>query len=713
MSLLRSWRRDPFLKQADSRLRRLRFEPLEERRVLATFTVTNLLDGPVAAAGDLPGSLRQAVFDANELEGEDEIVFQNVSGTLPMTEGVFLVTDVVSLLGPGRDVLTIDAQQQSRVLDIDVFSPLSEMVITGLHLTNGRAPEGGAIRDRGGLGKLTIASSSITNSIADDIRGRGGGISAVILEIRESVISGNRTTGPGAYGAGVYSPSLVVVSDSVIHANTHTEPGSLGGGIFVGTGRLELTRTVVSDNRALQDGSSGAGVYSRSAVVLTDSTVSGNVSGGRGGGIYARALTMQGSTISGNRSLAPGAGLGIRQGGTINSSTITGNRVESPSYARGGGVLANGDLTVVNSIIAKNFAATSGPDLSSSNGQLEVRYSLIGDNSGNSLDEAQIPDSQGNLIGSNAGFGVIEPFLGPLEGNGGGMPTHALLAVSPAIDAGDPSIGFSPTEFDQRGPGFPRVFNSRIDIGAIERQSTDVADFDLDLDVDVADLMRLQRGFGTPFPKALPGDGDADRDLDVDQADLAAWDSQFGLGDVSPPVADFDSDGDVDVSDIMQLQRGFGIAVVATLSDGDSNADGDVDADDLTFLEARFGQGAVTVVAVAEPIPEPPPVEQPYFPEEEPTASQSGLVNAITYSGPTVRRESAAAVDAAWAEIGRGPHWEAPFDPPAVESSAFADALTDEGPLAADGESGERDEREAKRTGLGDRVEALQVEGVA
>lgn len=52
-----------------SRFRKLRLAELERRVVPATFTVTNTLDGPVAAAGALPGSLRQAVFDANAVAG--------------------------------------------------------------------------------------------------------------------------------------------------------------------------------------------------------------------------------------------------------------------------------------------------------------------------------------------------------------------------------------------------------------------------------------------------------------------------------------------------------------------------------------------------------------------------------------------------------------------------------------------------------------------
>ena len=63
-----------------------------------------------------------------------------------------------------------------------------------------------------------------------------------------------------------------------------------------------------------------------------------------------------------------------------------------------------------------------------------------------------------------------DPLLGPLQDNGGPTFTHALLPGSPAINAGDPS--FTPPPFyDQRGPGFYRVVNGRIDIGSFEVQA--------------------------------------------------------------------------------------------------------------------------------------------------------------------------------------------------------------------------------------------------
>src|SRR4029077_19791568 len=64
-----------------------------------------------------------------------------------------------------------------------------------------------------------------------------------------------------------------------------------------------------------------------------------------------------------------------------------------------------------------------------------------------------------------------DPMLGPLQNNGGPTFTHALLPGSPAIDAGDPNFT-PPPDYDQRGPGFVRVFNGRIDVGSFEVQPT-------------------------------------------------------------------------------------------------------------------------------------------------------------------------------------------------------------------------------------------------
>ena len=94
-----------------------------------------------------------------------------------------------------------------------------------------------------------------------------------------------------------------------------------------------------------------------------------------------------------------------------------------------------------------------------------------------------------------AGSGNItgdDPQLGPLAENGGPTTTHALLAGSPAIDAGNPAFT-PPPDFDQRGALHERVADgdgaggARIDIGAYERQSLPPEFFVVDTLVDEED----------------------------------------------------------------------------------------------------------------------------------------------------------------------------------------------------------------------------------
>jgi hypothetical protein len=68
----------------------------------------------------------------------------------------------------------------------------------------------------------------------------------------------------------------------------------------------------------------------------------------------------------------------------------------------------------------------------------------------------------------------------PLADNGGPTRTMALLAGSPAINAGGAVLGGLTT--DQRGTGFPRVVGSAVDMGAYESDPTSTVGCTLDLD---------------------------------------------------------------------------------------------------------------------------------------------------------------------------------------------------------------------------------------
>ena len=163
-------------------------------------------------------------------------------------------------------------------------------------------------------------------------------------------------------------------------------------------------------------------------------------------------------------------------------------KLESVTIAEnigGGGLDESGVfLEVENSLISGNTSAGTPADVQGISVVDDFAYTLVGDTSNLTVAElAVLTAGTGNQID-------VEPLLGPLQDNGGPTFTHALLAGSPAIDAGDPAFA-SPPDFDQRGAPFTRVHNGRIDIGAYEVQlpSTDV---DLDGMVTGFDFLQLQ-----------------------------------------------------------------------------------------------------------------------------------------------------------------------------------------------------------------------------
>jgi hypothetical protein len=344
--------------------------------------------------------------------------------------------------------------------------------------TAGNEAHGGGILC---LRSVTLILSRVSgNSTAGNLA-LGGGIysAADDVTLTQSTVSGNTA---GGLGGGIFSRDNVTLTESTVSGNSTSGDGDSGGGIFA-QGTVSLSRSSVSGNNTTGRFSHGGGVYSFAGnVTLTESTVSGNSTSGDdawGGGILSRgAVTLTQSTVSGNSTSgtrANGGGIVIESlgGVTLNHSTVTANR---SSRGSGGGIRnLNGPILINGSIVALN-TASSGPDLLPGTGMVSLNYSLIGDNAGTGLSEFQTPDFKGNLVGSSAGSGIIDPRLGLLADNGGPTQTHALLAGSRAIDAGDPMAGSVPPN-DQRGAPFIRVFNgdgagsARIDMGAYERQT--------------------------------------------------------------------------------------------------------------------------------------------------------------------------------------------------------------------------------------------------
>ena len=265
---------------------------------------------------------------------------------------------------------------------------------------------------------------------------------------------------------------------------------SAGDLIVLGPGTYFENVTVGVDVTIQGDGTTGSiidGGAAASVVTISPGVTStlnqvtitnGNAqagSGFEGGGISNNGtLTIIGSTINGNQAVsAPGDGGGIANIGgalTIINSTISGN------FAQNGGGIFNseGTTTIVNSTINGNSAPAGGGILNEASSTLNLTNTIIAGSlgGGDCSNSGTLGTNLNNLIQDGSCSPTVsgDPKLGPLQNNGGPTATHELLVGSPAINAGDDSVLGSPLflETDQRGPGFPRLVCTHVDIGAFE-----------------------------------------------------------------------------------------------------------------------------------------------------------------------------------------------------------------------------------------------------
>jgi hypothetical protein len=261
-----------------------------------------------------------------------------------------------------------------------------------------------------------------------------------------------------------------------------------GGGLF-NNGNLTLTDDTLSGNSARGGGGGGIANGPYGTLMITDSTLSGNSAFLASGGGLANqgSLTILSSTISGNSVLAANGGGLANQGSlTIINSTISGNSATGSA----GGIENLSSLTMADDTVADNSASGPGGGIDNeafSGGYLTLSNTIVADNSSTNdlrtndlLDNADL--DQNHLVGQCDLVGAgdlgslddtmtgVNPDLGPLQNNGGPTQTMALLAGSPAINAGDNAAVPAGIRTDQRGPGYSRFVDGRVDIGAFEFQ---------------------------------------------------------------------------------------------------------------------------------------------------------------------------------------------------------------------------------------------------
>ncbi len=532
-------------------------ETLEVRALLSSaYEVDSLTD--TGAGSGLTGDIRYCIAQADQsANAGSTITFDPAltGSTISLSHGQLVISDAMTITGPGASSLTLSGNNSSRLFDVASGGSLTLENVTlsgGLAQGIGAAAEGGAIYSSGtlALGGVTVTSNEALGSNGTGENACGGGIyvAAGSVTLTNDTLSSNHAVG-GSGGAGATS------SGAFFGAGGSGGAGS-GGGLYVAAGTVTLDNDTLSSNQAVggNGGPGGGAAGATSSGVVLGPYGSGGA--GSGGGLYAAAgsVTLNNDTLSSNQAVGGSGGNGyyvwtggngVPQGGsggsggagsggglyvaagavTLNYDTLSSNQAVGGNGGQGGGgggtayggrflsggggpagtgsggglYAAAGSVTLTNDTLGSNQAVggnvgksgggigaafggaafgggidnAAGPDV------LQIYDTILADNSASTTG----PDLDGgltslgfNLIGNStggSGFAAsdllnVNPLLGPLQNNGGPTQTMALLPGSPAIDAGDNA---NAPAYDQRGPGFARVVNGTIDIGAFELQT--------------------------------------------------------------------------------------------------------------------------------------------------------------------------------------------------------------------------------------------------
>lgn len=202
------------------------------------------------------GSLRQAITNANSNGvGLDDILFAEPfflsPRTIPLASALPEISSAVTLNGPGAHLLAVRRQAEAEFRLLSTLPQLAHVTLSGMTLSNGRAPFGGGIAsfspltvvnavlsgNRVGFGQggaIYVRAGDvwiIDSTLAENHAGEGGGIASAGLSpnarvlIDGSTLSGNVATKGAAVFLNSNHPSSTVDIRNSTFANNLTDPG--------------------------------------------------------------------------------------------------------------------------------------------------------------------------------------------------------------------------------------------------------------------------------------------------------------------------------------------------------------------------------------------------------------------------------------------------------------------------------------------------------
>ncbi|MGC9356886.1 MAG: choice-of-anchor Q domain-containing protein [Anaerolineae bacterium] len=433
-----------------------------------------------------PGSLPQVIADA---QSGDTITFDltypaEILIDEPLDE--ILIDKDLTITGPGADLLTVKTSNYPGGGSTRLFKIAAGASVTMTDMTFANASgysstghpdgEGGAIYNAGSLALIRCTLTNNTGMEGGAIYNNG------TLLLKQSLISdnfgGEDDSANDAYGGGLYNGTsgIAVIDHSTIEGNEPDpwfDPGGehklYGAGIYNG-GHLELRHSTVESNY----GYAGAGIYNsvQGVLTLTHSTVAHNYAElemidpdtwestymGYGGGIsnFGDLLAFN-STVYFNAASEDGGGIYNGSGASLDLEQVTiGDNQASSSggSGEGGGLWADGGVTLKNSVLADNEADTY-PDCANGGAAFTSGdYNLI-----ETLGNCNIVDAGHDRFG----WAI---FLAPHRFAANGGPTDTFAPYSTSVLVNSIPITVCTAMTDQRG--VPRPQGGLCDIGAYE-----------------------------------------------------------------------------------------------------------------------------------------------------------------------------------------------------------------------------------------------------
>ncbi|HEV3310920.1 MAG TPA: putative Ig domain-containing protein [Chloroflexota bacterium] len=400
---------------------------LEDRLAPATLTVNTLAD----STGGSQLSLRDAILavDGGSYSGpatgqvsgtfgsNDTILFaSSLNGTISLnsSNGPLAISSSVTITAnPTLNAITINGQSKTGVFEV---TNAAAATIAGLTITNGKD----STNLFGGISVQAVAA----------------------LTVNGCTFVSNQSAGAG--GGAIINAGTLTVTDSTFNSNS----GVVGGAIDNVSGATAvLINCTISGNQATTGSGTGGGVANAGSLTLLNTLIAQNTSAGTDPDVVG-AFNSPGHNLIGNATGSTGLTNGIKGDQVGNAAPFTGN-------------LTNGEATIDN--VSSTAGLTVGQLITDTDGAIPAG-TVIADLRLHSITLSQFATSSQT---GDTFTGSVDADLGPLQNNGGGIQTMALLPTSSAIDTGANSnpVLTVPTT-DERGVIRPQA--GMVDIGAFE-----------------------------------------------------------------------------------------------------------------------------------------------------------------------------------------------------------------------------------------------------